>query len=621
MALCHNPPQSGVEATPKVAKVEPPNWWVRLTPELMLLLAGQNLEATHASCNLPSVIVSRTQATAGGKYLFVWLKIGADTKPGTAVCRITTPKGATSFELPLAARTPTLGKFQGLSQDDVIYLIMPDRFANGDPTNDEPTEAPGSHDRSKPRAYHGGDLRGIQNHLAYLKELGVTALWLTPVVKNGAAQDYHGYGAVDLYAVDTHFGSLKDYQDLVAAAHKEKMKIFFDAVPNHVGPRHPWVPNPPLPDWFHGTLQHHLDSFSPVKGAFYGKPSGQPAMNDPFEALIDPHAPAAMKRNLTEGWFFGALPDMNTENPIVDEYLLQDSMWWAESSGLDGFRVDTLPYVGRKFWAYWHAGLRRVYPNLTTIGEVFHPDPSVTSFFAGGVKRYDGIDSGLSTVFDFPMYFTLRDVLLRNAPVGRISEVLRQDALYPHPDLLVPFFANHDVPRFASAEGSSTAKLKLAFGLTLTLRGVPEIYYGDEIGMPGGGDPDNRRDFPGGWIGDANDAFTQSGRTREQQEIFSYVQELLRIRGEHAALRGGRLWHLDSDETAYVFARESEEERIVVAFNNAGTTRELRLSLNGTPLQKVEGLSLLHGGAKAEFLGSELHISMPAQSISIFSAN
>ncbi|PYT97858.1 MAG: hypothetical protein DMG38_18025 [Acidobacteria bacterium] len=194
-------------------------------------------------------------------------------------------------------------------------------------------------------------------------------------------------------------------------------------------------------------------------------------------------------------WFFGILPDMNTENPVVEEYLLQNSLWWAEISGLDGYRVDTFPYVGRKFWAYWHAGLRRVYSNLTTIGEVFHRDPSVTSFFVGGVRRYDGIDSGLSTVFDFPMFLALRDVLLRSAPVGRIADVLRHDALYPRPDWLVPFFANHDVPRFASAEGSSSAKLKLAFGLTLTLRGIPEIYYGDEIGMPGGGDPDNRRDF------------------------------------------------------------------------------------------------------------------------------
>ncbi len=620
-ALLARPQQTAKEVVPAVTKVEPPNWWVGLTPEVMLLLSGHDLEATHVGCNLPTLRVSRTQATAGGNYLFVWLKIGADTKSGTAVCRITAPKGTTSFELPLAARAPMLGKFQGLSQDDVMYLIMPDRFANGDPTNDEPAEAPGSHDRSKTRAYHGGDLRGIQNHLGYLKDLGVTTLWLTPIVKNGATQDYHGYGAVDLYAVEPHLGTLKDYQELVAGAHKQGMKIFFDAVPNHVGPKNPWVSNPPLPDWFHGTLQHHIDSFSPLKGSFYGKPGGQAISNDPFESLIDPHASPRMKRNLTEGWFFGVLPDMNTENPVVEQYLLQNSIWWAEISGLDGYRVDTFPYVGRKFWANWHAGLHRLYPYLTTIGEVFHPDPSVTSFFVGGVRRYDGIDSGLSTVFDFPMFFTLRDVLLRNAPSGRIADVLRHDALYVHPEMLVPFFANHDVPRFASAEGSTPAKLKLAFGLALTLRGIPEIYYGDEIGMPGGGDPDNRRDFPGGWIGDANDAFTQSGRTREQQEVFSYVQSLLRLRHEHAALRGGQLWHLASDESSYVFAREAEEERLVVAFNNADQRRELRIPLADTPAQGAAGIELVFGEAKAELAGKEIHIIMPARSLSIFSLN
>jgi neopullulanase len=620
-ALRASPQQPDKEVGPAVTKVEPPSWWVGLTPEVLLLLSGHDLEATHVACNLPTLRVSRTQSTAGGKYLFVWLKIAADTKSGTAVCRITAPKGGTSFEVPLAARTPTLGKFQGLSPDDVMYLIMPDRFANGDPANDEPAEAPGSHDRSKPRAYHGGDLRGIQNHLPYLKDLGVTALWLTPIVKNGAAQDYHGYGAVDLYAVDPHLGALKDYQDVVAAAHKQGMKIFFDAVPNHVGPKHPWVTNPPLPDWFHGTLQHHIDSFSPLKGSFYGKTGGQPIANDPFEVLVDPHAPMRMKRNLTDGWFFGILPDMNTENPIVEQYLLQNSIWWAETSGLDGFRVDTFPYVGRKFWANWHAGLHRLYPYLTTVGEVFHPDSSVTSFFVGGTKRYDGIDSGLSTVFDFPMFFTLRDVLLRGAPAGRIADVLRYDALYVHPEMLVPFFANHDVPRFASAEGSSPAKLKLAFGLALTLRGIPEIYYGDEIGMPGGGDPDNRRDFPGGWIGDTNNAFVESDRTREQQEVFSYVQSLLRIRREHDALRTGRSWHLASDESAYVFFRESKEERVVVAFNNADQPRELHVPLEDTPAQDAAAIALLFGDAKAELFKGELRITIPPQSISIFSLN
>jgi len=611
---------SSADNSPVVTKVEPPNWWLRLTPELMLLLSGQHLEATEVRCNLQNLVVQRTQATAGGNYLFVWLKFGADLKSGTAVCRINTPTGATSFELPLAAREPTIHKFQGVTPSDVIYLIMPDRFANGDPTNDEPAEAPGgSHDRSKARAYHGGDLRGIREHLDYLKDLGVTTLWLTPIVKNGATQDYHGYGAVDLYGVEPHLGSLREYQDLVAAAHQQRMKILFDVVPNHVGPKHPWANKPPLPDWFHGTVQHHLNSSAPVSGVFYGE--GKNQNHDLFEAIVDPHAPARLWRNLTEGWFADTLPDMNTENPMVSQYLLQNAIWWAESSGLDGFRVDTLPYVSRQFWSRWHAGLRRIYPQLTTIGEVFHPDASVTSFFAGGRKQYDGIDTGVNTVFDYPMYFVLRDVLLKDMPVGRIADVLRHDALYPRPDDLVTFFGNHDVARFASAEGSSAAKLKLAFALTLTLRGIPELYYGDEIGMAGAGDPDNRRDFPGGWREDKQNAFSEQGRTREQNDLFSYVKDLLRLRREHAALRGGHLWHLFSDDTSYVFARESEEERLLVVFNNDSKAREIGITLRDTPLQGLMNATRLFGEGSVKRSGTELHVDEPPQSLSIFILN
>jgi glycosidase len=604
--------------SPVVTRVEPPSWWVGLTPEVMLLISGRGLEATKVECNLASLLVERTQASGGGKYLFVWLKFGAETKSGTAVCRITSPEGVTSFELPMAARMETIHRFQGLAPGDVIYLIMPDRFANGDPTNDEPADARGSHDRSKARAYHGGDLRGVREHLPYLKDLGVTALWLTPVVKNGAAEDYHGYGAVDLYAIDPHLGTLRDYQELVAAAHQQQMKILFDIVPNHVGPRHPWVANPPLPDWFHGTPQHHTNSSVPPYGSFYGETGEQTSGHDPFEVLVDPHAPPRLWRDLTDGWFFGILPDMNTENPIVAQYLLENAIWWAESSGLDGYRIDTFPYVPRAFWSRWNAGLRRIYPRLTTIGEVFHPDPSVTSFFAGGQKRYDGIDSGVTTIFDYPMYFALRDVLLHGAPVGRLADILRHDSLYVRPDELATFFSNHDVARFASEGGSSPEDLRLAFGLTLTLRGIPQLYYGDEIGMTGGGDPDNRNDFPGGWTEDPRNAFMETGRTAEQQATFTYVQKLLHLRREHPALTGGRLWNLASDESGYVFLREAEEERVMVAFNNSAKTREFRVSLSGTAAQGAQGVKVLFGDGVAEIAGNEIRVSAPGKSVSIF---
>jgi len=587
----------------------------------MLLLSGKNLEATHAECNLSSLLVERTQSSGRGAYLFVWLKIAANAKSGTAVCRLKTPTGETSFEFPLAARTARLGRNQGLTPEDVIYLIMPDRFANGDPTNDEPAVQRGTHDRANPRAYHGGDLRGIREHLPYLKELGVTALWLTPIVKNGAGQDYHGYGAVDLYAVDPHFGTTQDYRELVAEAHKHAMKMIFDIVPNHVGPRHPWVADPPLRDWFHGTAQNHLSSSAALPKDFYGESGKKLVENDPFEALADPHAPPRMSRNLTDGWFFNILPDLNTENPMVAQYLSQNSIWWAETSGLDSYRIDTFPYVPRKFWADWHAALRRLYPYLTTVGEVFHRDPAVTSFFAGGQRRFDGVDSGVTTLFDYPMYFALRDVLLNDAPVGRLADVLRHDSLYVRPEELVTFFGNHDVPRFASANGSSQRKLKLAFGLILTLRGIPELYYGDEIGMSGGGDPDNRRDLPGGWPDDPHNAFTAEGRTAEQQELYTYVQTLLRLRQEHHALATGRLWHLASDDSSYVFLHENEEEKLVIAFNNSAQQKDERVELNDTPAAGTAGLTLLFGSATAEISKDAATFTMPAKSLSIFLAD
>jgi glycosidase len=613
-------PRTGKEDSAKAAvtKVEPPNWWIGLTPDLMVLISGHGLSATKVTCNLPEAVVTKTEATHGGDYLFVWLRFGPQLRSGTLVCRAHTEAGEAVFELPLAKRAPTAQRFHGLTPEDVLYLIMPDRFANGDRTNDEPAEFPGSHDRGKPHAWHGGDLRGVREHIPYFRELGVNTLWLTPVVKNGDTEDYHGYGAVDLYSVDPHLGTVSDYQNLAESLHQQHMKLFFDAVPNHIGPLHPWVKKPPLPDWFHGTAREHLSSSTHIEHSFYGQRPMTPNDHDPFEALADPHGTPAIRRNLTDGWFLNILPDLNTENPAVAKYLVQNSIWWVESAGLDGLRLDTFPYVPRTFWAEWHAGLRRIYPNLATIGEVFHPDPTVTSFFAGGRKQWDGVDSGVSTVFDYPLFFAMRDVLLRTAPVGRIANTLRQDSLYPHPNWLVPFFANHDVARLVSAAGGSSEKLLCAYGLLLTMRGIPQLYYGDELGMTGGEDPDNRQDFPGGWPGDTRNAFTEEGRTSEQQKIFWSVQQLLRLRREHDALRNGKLFSISADDQSYLFVRQSDDERLLVVFHNGGTPRTLAIPQDQTSLEHMLRVKRLYGQASAETNGSTLKVTAPAQSVSIF---
>jgi glycosidase len=274
--------------------------------------------------------------------------------------------------------------------------------------------------------------------------------------------------------------------------------------------------------------------------------------------------------------------------------------------------------VSRSFWEAWHRELRRIYPRLSTIGEVFHPDPTVTSFFVGGRKGWDGVDTQLTTVFDYPTYFALRDVLVNGAPPGRLTNMLRQDALYPHPEFLVPFFGNHDVPRLLTATGGKPETLKMAFVLALTLRGIPQLYYGDEIGMPGGADPDNRRDFPGGWIEDPRNAFTRPGRTEEQERLFETVQALLRLRQEHDALRGGKQWHLASDDSSYVFLRESENERLVIAFHNGAAAKRLTVPLEDTPGKSAAAITVLFGEAQGDLSGRHLKLVLPPRSASIF---
>ena len=384
-------------------------------------------------------------------------------------------------------RRPAGDGFAGFSSRDVMYLIMTDRFADGDLQNDGPDarsaedSAEAAAERAKPRGWHGGDLKGIEEHLDYLQKLGVTTVWTTPVYQNHEANSYHGYGATDLYRVDEHYGTLEDLKSLAAALHARGMKLVLDTVPNHVGPANPWVTDEPAPDWFHGTAAHHLEA------------------ETNFQALINPHAPERDKVGTLDGWFANVLPDMNTESPAVAQYLRQNAVWWIEETGADGLRIDTFPYVDRAFWHGFNGELKELFPRLTEVGEVFNPDPVITSSFAGGVTRA-GVDTELYTPFDFPTYFALRDVFVKGAPMSKLADVLGEDALYPHPERLVPFIGNHDTERFATAAGSE-GSVELALAYVLTTRGMAQIYSGDEIAMQGGGDPENRHDFPGGFAG------------------------------------------------------------------------------------------------------------------------
>ena len=590
-----------VEAqAPAVRKIDPPNWWVNYTPELTLLLTGENLGGARVESPTKGLTPLGAEASANGHYLFVHLQLSSNLPSGTVPLRLITAAGSTAVPLPLLARADSHGRFEGFSRDDVIYLIMPDRFADGDLSNDRPLGSTGLYDRSQPMAYHGGDLRGLREHLGYLRDLGVTAIWLTPVWKN-TDSDYHGYHVVDLYALDDHMGSMQEYQTLVADAHKLGMKVLIDYVVNHTGPHHPWANDPPTPTWFHGTPAHHLE----------------PAYT--FTGLVDPHASPREYLNTLDGWFAGKLPDLNPDDPALALYLAQNAEWWTETAQLDGFRLDTFPYSTRQFWSGWHQRLRQVYPQLNSVGEVADADSTITSFFEGGREQFDGIDSGLATVFDFPLCYALRDVVIKGAPMEKIVDVLRHDELYPHPEMLVTFIGNHDNRRFVSEEGSNPAKLKAALSLLLTLRGIPQIYSGDEIGMPGGDDPDNRRDFPGGFPGDPRNAFTASGRTAEQQDVFAHVQSLLALRQSHAALRTGKQWHIGWDDAYYAFLRELPEEKLLIVYNNAPKTRELNIPVENTPLETAHQLQSVFGNTSAELVAGKVHVSLPAQTLAVFS--
>jgi glycosidase len=486
-----------------------------------------------------------------------------------------------------------------------MYLIMTDRFADGDLRNDgiearsDESSTDAAAERAKPRGWHGGDLRGIEQHLDYIQNTGFTSVWFTPVYANEHEPDsYHGYGATDMYAVDPHYGTIADLQSLAAALHRRHMKLVLDTVPNHVGPQHPWVNDEPDPHWLHGT-----------------KPDHHKAIGD-FRPLIDPHAPWRDQRDVLQGWFADVLPDLNQENPATAQYLIQNAIWWIEKTGADGLRIDTFPYVGRAFWHDFHAQIHALYPKLTTVGEVFNCDPTITSSYAGGVTR-TGVDTGLDTPFDFPSYCALRDVFLKDAPMTRLTDAWRLDALFPHPERLVAFLGNHDTSRFASADGATQEKMRLAFAILLTMRGMPQVYSGDEFAMPGGDDPDNRHDFPGGWPDASQNAFTS--RDPKQEAMHEWVLQLLQLRSHQPALRTGDMQVLTTDKDVLAYVRSvpagshtEGNSKILVVVNRSSLPATLHIEVAGTAIDGATQSVTLLGEGAAQARGKGLDVDVPA---------
>jgi len=575
-------------APPVVSKVEPPDW---VSPHrqtaVRLLLTGHDLGAAEVRA-CPFLSAGKARISADGDYLFVDISIPAGAAAGPCELHIHSAAGDTSA--PFAITEPLSDGAQGFSPDDVIYLIMPDRFADGDTSNDDPVISRGLYDRNKPHYYHGGDLAGVRQKLPYLKTLGVTTIWLTPIFDNAnrlnereRAQgqpitDYHGYGAVDFYRVDEHFGTLADYRGLVEAAHHLGMKVIQDEVANHTGPYHPWVTDPPTPAWFHGTEADHL--------------------NNTWQTwtLLDPHATPDLRRSTLDGWFANILPDLNQDDPEVARYLIQNSLWWIGRTGIDGIREDTVPYVPRTFWRDWTAAIHRDYPRVRVVGEVLDSDPALAAFYQGGRVNFDGVDTGIDSVFDYPMFYPLRRVFAHHASPVQLAQMAAHDSLYPNPSVLVTTLGTHDVARFMHEGGATVDDLARAFTFLFTFRGTPMIYYGDEIGMPGGDDPDNRRDFPGGWPGDARNAFEASGRTADENRLFDRVRRLADLRRQSDAMRHGKVIDLLATDRAYAFARVAGSDCVIAIFHEGSSDETLRIAVAGVGLPDGVWLSDVLGG-------------------------
>ncbi len=551
---------------PVVQKVEPPTWWAghSINP-VRVLLRGEHLGGARVDCGGWTCAV--TQVSASGTSAFVDVVIPTRATPGAHPIRVRTAAGTTDAPFTLLAPLARAGRFRGFGPSDALYLIMTDRFANGDPANDDPAVSPGINDRGNARYYHGGDLEGIRQKLPYLKDLGITAIWITPVydnqntlnlkqaVQGEPVTDYHGYGATDMYALEEHFGDMPALKRLVDDAHAHGLKIILDMVANHTGPAHPWANDPPTATWFNGTSASHLANTWQVW------------------SLADPHGTEATRASTLTGWFADVLPDLNQDDAEAARYLIQNTLWWTGMTGIDAIRQDTWPYVPRRFWRDWTTAIRREYPAMRIVGEVWDGDPTVVSFFEGSAKQFDGVATGVDALFDFPLFYPMRRAFAEGGSLKEVVLMLGRDHLYREPNRMVTFLGLHDVSRFMNDKGATVEGLQLGFTFLMTARGTPMIYYGDEIALPGGNDPDNRRDFPGGWLGDARDAFLSSGRTAGEQAVFAHVQALLKLRASRPELATAPMESLEVRDQLFAYRRGAT----VVVLNNGTSSVDVRL--------------------------------------------
>ncbi len=541
-----------------IERLDPPFWWTEMNhDELEIVVYGENISESRVSINYEGVIFQGATQVENPNYLFITLAITEQASPGMVPIVFENATGGVLVQYELKERTRTEAATNYVGQEDLIYLIMPDRFANGDPSNDAIAELQQSTvDRQGKYQRHGGDLAGIEGKLDYLQSIGITTLWLNPVeINDQPHESYHGYAATDHYQVDPRFGGNDAYTSLVDACHARGMKVIRDVVYNHVGDQHWLMRDKPSSDWV-----HEWDEFTKTS---YRAPT-----------LLDPYASSADKKIMTDGWFDTHMPDLNQQNKHVASYLIQNSIWWIENFGVNGYRIDTYAYPDQQFMADWAEAILSEYPEFTFFGETWVHNVPVQSWFTANTTNKD-INSQMAGVTDFQLQYALMDALHQDfgwtEGLSRIYYVLAQDYVYDNPWANVVFLDNHDISRFYASVNEDMNKMKMATVFTLTTRGIPQIYYGTEILMRepfDWGDHDKvRMEFPGGWEGDAVNKFVASDRTSEENEYFNFFRRLAQFRKVSPALTAGSLTQFVPEDGVYVYARVHEAQTILVIMN------------------------------------------------------
>ena len=562
----------GTVAAQTINKVEPLFWWAGMrNPELQLMVYGDHISEYHPVINEPGVYLKSCVTVDSPNYLILYLDL-SQAHSGTFDITFVNGEKKFVYAYELKERKESTDDIQGYDSSDVLYLIMPDRFANGDQSNDQISMSTEYvMDRSKPGARHGGDLKGIEDHLDYFVDLGVTAIWLNPVLENdGKGGSYHGYFSTDMFHVDRRLGSNEDYLRLINKAHQKGLRVVMDMIFNHCGSSHWWLKDFPSSDWL-----NNQDNF---------------VQTNHFKwTLMDVHAPQSEREILVNGWFGRGMPDLNQKNRHLARYLIQNSIWWIEYSQIDGIRQDTHPYADYDFMATWCKEVENEYPDFNIVGEAWYPRGTASAWWQRDSKMNES-NSNLKTVMDFDLTFTCQKAFGDacssregfEAGLFKIYEVIAQDFLFPDPNNVLVFLDNHDLGRFMQKGESDLRRYKQAIAFLLTTRGIPQIYYGTEILMSGTkaeGDGIIRTDFPGGWAGDPKDAFTPEGRTDLQNQAWDYMRKLLNWRQRCDAVKEGKLIHYTPDKSGcYVYARVKDNKTVLVLMN--GTDQNQTLDMN-----------------------------------------